>query len=204
MLLFLWLAGLAWAINAPICSHVNMIMYARTGNMVLIEDCTAHRTTKIEPETINESIIAAACSNQLAVVKFYLQMGAVMTHDRQDLQCAAAMGYIDILIVLLSNDPGSASELTQPLLLAASNRQTAAAEILLRYGATPKSVVHCYKPIKWAPADMYTAISAKLPTCSELAHRVAADIKKEFPGMGLLDEDEDQRTDNSEREHKQR
>jgi hypothetical protein len=69
--------------------------------------------------------------------------------------------------------------------MAASNGHNKAAEILMQHGAKPTETVYCYRPIKWAPPHMYDGITGKLPTCDVFL----AKVKKEYPGMGLLEEE---------------
>jgi hypothetical protein len=183
------------------CGDASLTRYALSGFLGSIEEC-AGDFSRWSDATKREMLIAAACEYRVDVVRWLLERGAVVTPDRQDLQCAAGFGYTPLVELLASNGNPDSQELCQPLLMAAANGYIAAVEVLMKYGAYPKCVVYCYTPIAWAMPHLYDGVYGHLPTCAEFVNMVAEDLANEkekqdreiaelrshYPGMGLLED----------------
>jgi len=196
-----------WVMGRIRCTSKATIDYASAGELERLEECYLGDTNDWGLNTKADQLVAAACGNHIEVAQWLTRRGAVVTRERRDLQCAAAFGFIDMLRLLLHNNPRDVNELDQALLLAASMSQNEAAEILIQYGTRGDAVVYCYEPFALAPPHMYDGIRGRLPTCRELSEKIADDINEEenkrireerelrshYPGMGLLEDPEDER-----------
>lgn len=182
-----------FGVMAHNCHSNDIVSYVQTGDLYELVICIAPMEDDEKQLYItNDMMTAASCSNQYRVVEWFLDQGVPMSPTRRELQCAAAMGYIGIVELLLSR---SVDNLIQPLLLAASNAQMEAVELLMKHGADPRTTVYCYSPIKWAPEGMYDGMEGRLPTCRQLAAEMQQAYDEELteknpphPPMGLLEE----------------
>jgi hypothetical protein len=201
--------SLALAHSIVDCDYDALLVWASSGFVGHLEECAGGvggaGTSDISDwaTLIKQNLlIAAACGNQVDVVRWLLERGAVVSRNRYDLQCAAGLGHAEMVNILAANGIKDKQELCQPLLMAASNGHIAAIEVLMKYGADPTCTVYCYTPIELAPPRLYDGILGYLPTCTEFVNKMAEDLAGEkekqahekaelrahYPGMGLLED----------------
>ena len=152
------------------CTETGMTWYALEGDLYEMTKCMHD----VEPlQLTTDMLVAASCRGQYDVVDWLLTQGVEVHPNRDDMQCAAALGYTGIVRLLLKAD---ATFLGRPFFFAMANGHIGAASALLKAGADPNETIRCYYEIEHAPRWMYNGFKDALSTCEAFADRIAEHI----------------------------
>jgi len=89
--------------------------------------------------------------------------------NRDDIQCAAGLGYTGIVSLILKQD---ATYLGRPFLVAVGNGHAGVVHVLLEAGADPNESIRCYYEIKHAPPRFYDGFKDVVLSCTDLAKKI--------------------------------
>lgn len=160
------------------CTTDGMTHYALEGDLYEMIECTSELEP---PELTTDMLVAASCRGQYNVVVWLLEKGVQVHSNRDDIMCAAGLGYTGIVQLILAKD---AEYLGRPFFFAVANGHIGVTNVMLKAGADPNQSVHCYYEIKHAPMQLYDGFKDSVPTCDALVDSFYKNLHGQPHGCG--------------------
>jgi hypothetical protein len=156
------------------CNNDGMTKYAQTGDLGEILKCMNH--TEV-PQLTTDMLVAASCNGQYDVVDWLINQGVPVHSNRDDLQCAAGLGYTGIVSLILKQD---ATYLGRPFVFAAANGHIGVLNVLLAAGGDPNESIYCWYEIKHAPPRLYDGFKDIVMSCTDLAKKMLPQFEPKY------------------------